>query len=163
MLINLQNNLHWLIYIASLIASISLFADQLLIFGIICLLGGIYGWLISALVFKQYAFQYFLYVICASGILISIVFFFINGVEQVPFPEGAVLFNTAGIAQALFLFFIFTMPIMIYNHGTDTILSIKDSQILKKHKEVNSHIDSDDEDWEQATLDDLESEKFEVI
>ena len=163
MLINLQNNLHWLIYTTSLVASISLFIDQLLIFGIICLLGGIYGWLICALVFKQYSFQYFLYVICASGILISIVFFFINGVEQVPFPEGAVLFNTAGIAQAFFLFFVFTIPIMIYNHGMDTILSIKDSPILKNQKEINSNIDSDDEDWEQATLDDLESEEFEVI
>ena len=163
MLINLQNNLHWLIYAAALIASICLFCDQLLIFGIVCLLAGIYGWLITALVFRQYLFKYFLYIICASGILISVVFFFINGVEQLPFPKGAILFNGAGVAQALFLFFIFTVPVIVYHHGIDNITRITKPTISRNEILSSSKINSSDEDWEQATLDDLESEKYEII
>ncbi len=162
MLINLKNNLHWLIYIISLVAGICCFVDGLLIWGVMCLLGGVYGWLISSLIIEQYDFKYFLYVVCGSGILISIVFFFINGVEQVPFPEGAVLFKGDGIAQALFLFFIFTVPVILYHHGSG-ILTNMSSKSYQPKKTIQNNVESNDEDWETATIEDLESGNYETI
>ena len=162
MLINLKNNLHWLIYLISLIASTCFFFDGLLILGIICLLGGLYGWLIASLIFEQYSFQDFLYTVCGSGVLIAIGFFFINGVEQVPFPEGAVLFNGAGIAQAFFLFFIFTVPVIIYHHTSTTLMnSLSQKTSIAKPAEDTSI--ASDEEWEMATIEDLESGNYETI
>ena len=163
MLINLKNNLHWLIYLISLITSTCFFFDGLLILGIICLLAGLYGWLISALIFEQYSFKDFLYTVCGSGVLIAIGIFFINGVEQVPFPEGAILFNGGGVAQALFLFFIFTVPVIIYHH-TSTILMNSQPQKISNPKLTTKDASlSSDEDWETATIEDLESGNYETI
>jgi len=162
MLINLKNNLHWLIYLISLITSICCFVDGLLIWGIICLLGGVYGWLICSLILEQYDFKHFLYIICGSGILISVVFFFINGVEQVPFPEGAILFKGDGIAQALFLFFVFTVPVILYHHGSAALTNIS-SKSYNTPKLSQESMESNDEDWETATIEDLESGNYETI
>ena len=162
MLINLKNNLHWLIYLISLLASICCFLDGALILGIILLLSGIYGWLITALICEQYKFKHFLYTVCGSGILLAIVFFFINGVEQLPFPEGAVLFNGEGIAQALFLFFIFTIPVIIYHHGTTALENIQSKQSANPEQQGKQDTQAD-EDWEAATIEDLESGNYETI
>ncbi len=162
MLINLKNNLHWLIYLLSLATSICCFVDGLLIWGIMCLLGGVYGWLISSLIVEQYDFKSFLYIICSSGILISIVFFFINGVEQVPFPEGAIVFKGDGIAQALFLFFIFTVPVILYHHGSFALTNIT-SKTSNPSESQQNHTETSDEDWETATIEDLESGNYETI
>ena len=163
MLNNLKNNLHWLIYLISLIASICFFIDGLLVLGIICLLTGLYGWLISALIIEQYSFKDFLYTVCGSGVLITIGFFFINAVEQVPFPEGAILFNGAGVAQAIFLFFIFTVPVIIYHHTSTTIMNIRPPKSNNPKLTIKDTSLSSDEDWETATIEDLESGNYETI
>lgn len=162
MLINLKNNLHWLIYLISLLASICCFLDGMLIMGIIFLLSGVYGWLITSLICERYKLKDFIYTVCGSGTLLAIVFFFINGVEQVAFPEGAILFKEEGIAQALFLFFIFTIPVIIYHHGTTVLTTAhpKTADVLKQQNKQTTEID---EDWETATIEDIESGNYEPI
>ena len=79
-----------------------------------------------------------------------------------PFPEGAVLFNGEGIAQALFLFFIFTVPVIIYHH-TSTALMNNLSQKTSITKPAEDTSLESDEDWETATIEDLESGNYETI
>ena len=66
----------------------------------------VYLWLLSSLYLNKYNFNTFLYIICSSGIALSISFFFLKGVEELPYPEGALMFHVEWIAKSFFLFFI---------------------------------------------------------
>ena len=103
MLINLKNNLHWLIYSTGLFVYFVLLAQTTFTLSVIWLLFVLYVWLMVSIITQQYCFKCLLYVFCSSGIIVAISLFFIYGVEQVPLPIGAVLFRSEGILPALLL------------------------------------------------------------
>ena len=107
MLLNLRNNLHWV----SLILGILIYpyiVDTSLALGIVWLIFVLYGWTIISILVQSYSLQSFIYALCGFGIIIAITLFFMNGVEEIPFPKGAIQFKLDGIAQSLVVFFIFT-------------------------------------------------------
>ena len=75
----------------------------------------IYLWLLTSFVLHQYKFNTFVNIICFFGILLSITLFFMTGVEEIPYPEGALIFHIEGITKALLLFFISSTPLIITN------------------------------------------------
>jgi hypothetical protein len=115
----------------------------------------VYVWLLSSLYLKEYTFNYFLYIISISGIILSISFFFIQGIEELPFPEGALMFHSEGIAKALFIFFICTIPLLLAKNNKPRVV-IKQDAIINK-------INIKKEKWEEATADDLESGNYEPL
>ena len=123
----------------------------------------VYLWLSLTLYLNIYSFNSFIRTLSSSGILVSLSMFFLKGVEEVPFPEGAVVFHPDGIAQALFLLFLCSIPIVlriIPNNSTiiDRSLEINPSSTISDSiKEAQS------EDWEEATIEDLESGDFETL
>ena len=168
MLINLKNNLHWLIYSTGLFVYFLMLAQTTLTLSIIWLLFVLYIWLIISIINQQYYFKSLLYVFCSSGIIVAVSLFFIYGVEQVPLPVGAILFREEGILPALLLLFVFSVPILVYNHDSMSELAVgsttppnivennKTPQRNKKHLEAS-------EEWEEATIEDLESGSYELI
>ena len=66
----------------------------------------VYLWLATSLYLNIYSPNSFIKILSSSGVLVALSMFFLNGVEEVPFPEGAVVFHAEGIAQALFLLFL---------------------------------------------------------
>ena len=87
---------------------------------------------------------------CSAGIALAISFFFLKGVEELPYPEGALMFHVDGIAKSFFLFFICTIPIIL--------LRLKDRKIiLQKRKKQHKK----EELWEEATPEDLQSGNYE--
>jgi len=112
-----------------------------------------------------YKLDHFLFSVCGIGILIAISIFFINGIEEVPLPVGAIIFKTDGIAQALLVFFIFTVPLIIYKHQ-ETIMQPASITSKPAITQPNQHSvvpkPTTDEDWEEATIQDLESGDFEI-
>ena len=101
---------------------------------------------------------------CSIGILIAISIFFIHGIEEVPLPVGAIIFKAEGIAQSLLVFFVFTVPLIIYKHQN----TIFESSYNQNKQESNSKSDSvkfteptTNEEWEEATIEDLQSGDFE--
>jgi len=115
----------------------------------------IYGWLLISLYIKEYTFNSFLYIISISGIILSISFFFIQGVEELPFPEGALMFHSEGIAKALFIFLICTIPALVMK-------SNRSKAVIKKDVIIDK-VNIQKETWEEATVDDLQSGNYEPL
>ena len=109
---------------------------------------------------EQYNLQSLINVICTAGIVIAVTLFFTIGVEEVPYPEGALMFHTRGIAQALILFFISSIPMLLLNKKqTNYNLSLFNNAQKKYHNKPKH----DSENWEEASLDDINSGKYEAI
>ena len=164
MLINLKNNLHWLIYGTGLFVYFFMLAQTTLTLSVIWLLFILYMWLVLSIITQQYCFKSLLYVFCSTGILVAISLFFIYGVEQIPLPVGAILFREEGILPALLLLFVFSVPLLVYNHenmsesalGNNMSLNTQASTSLEQKNDIGIS-----EEWEEATIEDLESGSYE--
>ena len=168
MINNLIKNTHWLEYVLGIIVYFILISNQQFSLGIVWLIFVLYGWTIISILVQSYSLQSFIYALCGFGIIIAITLFFMNGVEEVPFPKGAIQFKLDGIAQSLVVFFIFTAPLIVYQQQTkDNALEEPSAMIEKPHiekiSENNELEDNDNSEWEEATAEDLESGRFEVI
>ena len=160
MLITLKNNLHWIIFTLGFIFYCVLLSNAMLSWSIVWLLFIIYAWLIIAIIFQNYLFKHFLYILCFSGIWVSLTWFFIKGIEEVPLPRGAFLFKVEGVVPSIILFMFFTIPLIVYHFGFERQGAPQKptakSPITKKKSKKNN-------DWEEASIEDIESGKFEVI
>ena len=90
----------------------------------------------------------------------AITLFFLIGVEEVPYPEGALIFHIRGISQSLILFFISSIPMLLLNKKT-----INYNLSLFKNADTKSPNTQkqDSELWEEASLEDINSGKYETI
>ena len=98
--------------------------------------------------------------------MVAISLFFIYGVEQVPLPVGAVLFNEQGILLTLLLLFVFSVPLLVYNsHSITTTIFVKPSKgaVEPTKKPLNHETSIMSEEWEEASLEDLESGSYEPV
>ena len=121
----------------------------------------IYLWLATSLYLNIYSPNSFIKILSGSGVLVALSMFFLNGVEEVPFPEGAVVFHAEGIAQALFLLFLCIVPTVLKLVPKNTIIMKSPIDNKSKSSEVKENNQSGD--WEEATIEDLESGNFENI
>ena len=150
-----KHNIILLEIILGYIVYIFLITQSTFSLAIIWMMFVVYVWLLSSLYLKEYTFNYFLYIISISGIILSISFFFIQGIEELPFPEGALMFHSEGIAKAVFIFFICTIPTLLVKNN-------KPRAVIKKDAIINK-INIKKEKWEEATADDLESGNYEPL
>tara|TARA_B100001750_G_scaffold205810_1_gene183106 strand:+ start:326 stop:724 length:399 start_codon:yes stop_codon:yes gene_type:complete len=132
----------------------------MLSWSIVWLLFIIYAWLIISVIFQNYLFKHFLYLLCFSGIWVSLTWLFIKGIEEVPLPKGAFLFKVEGVVPSIILFMLFTIPLIVYHFGFERQrppqkLITKSSATKKKSGKNN--------DWEEASIEDVESGNFEII
>jgi len=164
MLINLKNNLHWAILGIGLIFHFILLFSAMLSWSVVWLLFVIYSWLIIAIIFQQYTFKHFLYLLCLSGIWVSMACFFIKGIEEVPLPRGAFLFKPEGLITSIILFILFTIPLIVYNFGSQIKMPSRTNK-LPKHADIKIQAQPapDQDEWEAASMEDLESGKFDII
>ena len=163
MLINLKNNLHWLIYSIGLLMYFIMLVQTTLTLSIIWLLFILYTWLVVSIITQQYCFKCLLYVFCSSGIIVALSLFFIKGIEELPFPIGAILFKEEGILQALLLLFVFSIPIVIYNHKNVSWSFLKEEHPQNIKKTLSEDQITASEEWEEATIEDLESGSYEPV
>jgi len=163
MINNLIKNTHWLEYVLGIIVYFILISNQQFSLGIVWLIFVLYGWTIISILVQSYSLQSFIYALCGFGIIIAITLFFMNGVEEVPFPKGAIQFKLDGIAQSLVVFFIFTAPLIVYQQQTKDNATAGPSVMIEKTPENNELEDNDNSEWEEATAEDLESGRFEAI
>ena len=174
MLNNLKNNLHWIFYMLGLLAYIvfiSIKPQQFLV-AILWLIFIMYSWVVIGILNKKYNFKYFIYTISLTGFVLSIGAFFIYGVEELAYPAGAIRFNIESIIIIFILLLMFSFPTLIIRLGslkTDSmIFSKKTEPGIPAHIEVEPTIKIKSEyaieqEWEEATLDDIESGNFEPI
>ena len=164
MLINLKNNLHWILFMVGLAFYFVLLANAMLSWSIVWLLFILYAWLIVAIGFQQYIFKHFLYLLCFAGMWVSITWFFIKGIEEIPIPEGAFLFKVEGVIPSIILFILFTIPLILYHSGSSVnFKQIFASQENSRDKKVPYSPPPNSDNWEEATIEDLETGDFESI
>ena len=164
---NLIKNIHWIEYGLGLLVYFIFISNQQFSLGIIWLIFILYTWTITSFIIKQYSLESFIYALSFFGIVVSLTIFFMNGIEEVPFPKGAIQFKLDGIAQSLLIFFIFTIPLIIFNKPkkTHSISERVETNINLDpfHPIINESIDNNNEEWEEATIEDIESGKYEPI
>lgn len=123
----------------------------------------VYIWLSTSLYLNIYNSNSFIKILSSSGILVALSMLFLNGIEEVPFPEGAVIFHADGIAQALFLLFLCSIPIVLRLIPENTVI-LKSSIDTKASSNLsNTKEENQSDDWEEATIEDLESGNFDTI
>ncbi len=99
-------------------------------------------------------------VLSISGIVLSISIFFIFGIEEIPFPVGAIVFHGYGISIALLVLLFSLLPILFFPHK-NILPPQSQSKSLPRKESAEDNYDIDDH-WEVATEDDLESGDYEV-
>ena len=128
---------------------------------ILSLIFFIYLWLFTSIMVGKYRLKNFIHLISFSGILVSISLFFILGVEELPYPENAIIFHTEGITKSLFIFFVSTVPLIVINRAKGLP---QERTLSQSQKSESSNLEVyDNEKWEEADMEDLESGNFEVI
>tara|TARA_Y100001970_G_C14156019_1_gene815601 strand:+ start:1075 stop:1542 length:468 start_codon:yes stop_codon:yes gene_type:complete len=122
---------------------------------ILWLIFNIYVWLVLSTSCNTYNINAFVFVLSAAGVVVSISLFFLQGVEQLPFPEGALMFNIENIMKAALLFFLSTIPLIMIGFGKkqDNYKTTLSEEKPKENQDL----------WEEATPEDLESGNYEVL
>jgi len=118
----------------------------------------LYIWLFSNIYLQTLTVRKLTIVLCLTGIIFSITLFFIFAVERAPYPVGALLFNLNYIVLSIALFFISSLPLIIMNQQKLGPLFL--SNIFSSYND-SPDTASNAEQWEEATIDDLESGNFE--
>ena len=82
--------------------------------------------------------------------------------EEVPFPQGALIFHDFGISLSLFVILISLLPLLFVSRNSINSLpaDTQSSSLAAIDDDMSSK--SEDNNWELATDDDLESGDFEV-
>ena len=97
-------------------------------------------------------------ILSVSGIIISISIFFIFGIEEVPFPIGALMFHSDGIAISLLMILLSLLPLLFINESiSKPISSSTQTSYIETPKSDNTN-----DDWDIATEHDLESGDYEI-
>ena len=129
-------------------------------FAIVSLIFFIYIWLFTNIILNKYSLSSFINLISFSGIMVSITLFFMFGVEEIPYPEGAIIFHVEGLIKSLLLFFFSSLPLILAKNKSKifNILSGPSSS-----SETSKEPGYDKEQWEEASLEDVRSGTFESI
>jgi len=126
---------------------------------IVSLILFIYIWLFTNIILNKYNFSSFINLISLSGIVVSITLFFMYGVEEIPYPEGAIVFHLEGLAKSFLLFFFSSIPLILSNYKFQFWSLTSDSTINVSSKDI----EYDQEKWEEASLEEVSSGDFETI
>ena len=101
-------------------------------------------------------------ILSLSGIILSLSVFFIFGVEEAPFPVGAIIFHAYGISIALLMFLLSLLPLLFMNNIDLSPHQETSPQSLSSQNMASEDAYNVDDHWEIATDSDLESGDFEV-
>jgi len=156
MLENLKQNIPLIEIILGYVIYILLLVKTSFPLAVLWIMFIIYLWLLSSMVLKKYTFNAFLYLLCSSGIAVAISFFFLKGVEELPYPEGALMFHVDGIAKAFFLLFLCTIPMIIKRNTSP-------DKTMPKTTTPPYQYQNKKESWEEATPEDLKSGDYEPL
>ena len=132
--------------------------------GLIYLTSTIIIWLAYVLILDLFNVYMFASIISLSGFLVAIAVLFLFGIEQVPYPIGAIVFHLEGIAGALGigLFSFFPLIPLYYLDVQKDLSHMAPPKKNKDNYSIEPKIILDDEEWEIASENDLNSGEFEL-
>ena len=150
-----------LIFIIGVFAFIVSISNNNLNFALIYLTAALISWVLYCLILDAFDVRIFAWIILASGFLVAISVFFMFGIEEVPYPVGAIVFHSGGLAGALGIGFFALFPILILHQtGAEKLPQITRIEPFISREDMEPEIESNE--WEMASDDDLQSGEFEV-
>ena len=130
-------------------------------FALIYLTAALILWVLYSLILDVFDFRFFAWIISVSGFLVAISVFFMFGIEEVPYPVGAIIFHSGGLAGALGIGFFALFPILILHQtGAEKLPQITRTEPVILKEDMETEIESNE--WEMASDEDLQSGEFEV-
>ena len=128
--------------------------------GLIYLTSTIILWVSFGIALDVFDLRLFAGLISLSGFMVAISVFFLFGIEQVPYPVGAIIFHLEGISSALGISLFSLFPIITLSH-----IELEQSKSIKSgfpNQSQNKPEIVIDDEWEIASEDDLQSGEFEA-
>jgi len=150
-----------LILVIGVLAFVLSISHNNLNFALIYLTAALIFWVLYGLLLDAFDVRIFAGIISASGFLVAISVFFMFGIEEVPYPIGAIIFHSGGLAGALGIGLFSLFPILIL-HQMGTTNVKKRSEVIDELHEKEAEPDIFSEEWELASDDDLQSREFDV-
>ena len=150
-----------LIFVIGVFAFIVSISNNNLNFALIYLTAALILWVLYSLILDVFDVRFFAWIISVSGFLVAISVFFMFGIEEVPYPVGAIVFHSGGLAGALGIGFFALFPILILHQtGAEKLPKIRRTKPVMPREDMEPEIESNE--WEMASDDDLQSGEFEV-
>jgi len=118
----------------------------------------LYIWVFISLYSGKFYFQKLIQICCYAGFLFSITIFLSFGLEEMPYPEGAIIFHAKPIAISFLLVFISSIPLLYKTE--DNQKGVLDKNVIPASNQKQQAVN---EKWEEATMDDLESGNYEPL
>jgi len=157
---------HWknivgiLILIGGFFTSISFVIKSNTNFALIAMAIALIIWMSFTIIFDTFDVKIFSWIISITGFLISISILFLYGIEQVPYPIGAIVFHAEGFASSLAISIVSFFPILFIRQFSKSSRSQSQTPIKSKKQTENSELFSDE--WDIATEDEFKSGDFET-
>ena len=120
-------------------------------------------WICLNIAMGMFNVKHFIRVFSIALYIFAITVFFLHGVEEISYPEGAVIFHLGQIVKALALMFIGSLP-LLYFYNPDLVYNSLPSPVAKdtaESKDVSADQYSDKQ-WEPASQEDLDTGEWEI-
>ncbi len=113
------------------------------------------SWACIQIALDSFKLTDFIRLFAVAGYIFAITVFFFSGVEEVSFPEGAIVFHMSQIVKALGIVFIASLPLLYFydNRGLVSTASKNESSDTSSNNDNN---------WEAASQEDLDSGQWEL-
>ena len=154
----LKNHIPFIQQLLAVVIFIILLSSKTISHASLWVIFTLYCWIFLHLYFKSFKLKSLINVLGLWGILYSIVVFFIFGVEEIPYPEGAMFFHITYIAISAGLLFVGSL-LLILGQARHTKNLFE--HVINYFNQPQST--QTKEGWEEATITDLESGDFEPI
>ena len=152
----------WLILAGGLFLYLWNIAENEFIYATIFMASSILLWMFVGFSTNSFVNKEFAQILSGAGFLLSISVFFLYGLEEMPYPSGAIVFHSDGIAKALGLGIIASLPLLLVTNNIETGNTKSSKSNLSSAQPAEPTIVVDDEDYELADVDDLTSGEFDI-
>ena len=150
----------WLILAGGLFLYLWNITENEFVYATIFMASSILLWMFVRFTTDSFDNKEFSQVLSGAGFLLAISVFFLYGLEEMPYPSGAIVFHSDGIAKSLGLGIAASLPLLF---GMANIESNQNSsQPNKTVATTESTIVVDHEDYELADVEDLTSGEFDI-
>ena len=150
----------WLILAGGLFLYLWNITENEFVYATIFMASSILLWIFAGFTTESFDNKEFSHVLSGSGFLLAISVFFLYGLEEMPYPSGAIVFHSDGIAKALGLGIAASLPLLFGMSNIEP--NQNSSQPNKTVATSESTIVVDHEDYELADVDDLTSGEFDI-
>ena len=117
-------------------------------------------WACIHILLDSFKITEFIKVFAGSGYLFAITVFFFSGVEEVSFPEGAIIFHFTQVVKSLGIAFLASLPLLIFYDNKQN--SSNSVESVSADNDTSNETTPSNDSWEAATQEDLDSGQWEL-